>query len=485
MGAGLRRPGVRIWPLVSSLLTLLWLAGCAAPVDRTRQLLELDPTDRDGAITELTNRFERTPEAWQAYSLGILHGARGELTTMNTWFTRCRQLSHERDEDIAYARRRHWREEARAGDEAAREGAWARAADHFDRALAATPENEETRLRAVTARIMAFGPGREEIRALAAAGRPAPVLRWLETAAAPEMADRRLETRVRLASQAVAGRSEEGDALVALVAGELARLDRDWPAMARHLERARQLADDDPDILIPLERSRQATATALLQGALELWSVEKAALALATLDTAETLVPGRADIYTARTNIRQLEGATEPREVARILSVGDLDTAWLSVWMHRLHHQERWAEASLVAGYLLDHPDRLTPAIRLQALRIRVAGSRRSGDLDRAREDLRAMLAEDRPQPRVALLLGDVLLAQSRYAEARHRYEQARAWGDDSVALTLRLAGVAFSQNDRQAMTRWAEEALAREPDNAAARALLEKAEPGFEEGNP
>lgn len=477
--------GANFLPLVPSLLALLLVVGCAAPADRTKQLLELDLANRQQAIANLSRTYEAQPEAWTAYSLGILHGAEGDYPAMNQWFDRCHALTAEHDEDITHARLSHWRHEARAGDHAAGEGRWAEAATHLARALEAAPQKKETRLRHVAARVMAFGPGLAEIRTLVAAGRPAPVLRWLEQAARPENASTRLETRVRLTSQLRGARTQTGDAMAAFVASELARLDRDWPAMIQLQEEAAKMGAAEHDLGKPLAAARRATATDLLQQALELFSDERAAAALARLDTAAMVDPDRADIISARQNIRNLESAAGAGAVAEVLALGDLDTAWRSVWMHRLHHQGRLREAAMVAENLLSHPDNLTLRQKNQALRVRVAFSRRVSDLDQARDDLRALLDDGQPHPEVAFLLGDVLLAQSRYEEARHRFEQARAWGDESVALILRLAGVAFSQNDFAAMADWAHIALEEDPDNNEARGLLARARQLGEGGTP
>ncbi len=471
-----RLAGANFLPLVSSLLAILWLAGCAAPVDRTKQLLELNLANRQGAIANLTERYAAEPEAWEAYSLGVLHGADRNYEQMNAWFDRCRQLSSEHDEDIAYTRLGHWRDEAAAGDALAAENQWAEAAARFARALKAAPEKNETRLRWIEARVMAFGPGREEIRTLVVADRPAAILRWLENVDGDQQATPRLETRVRLASQLRAANGQPGDALAAFVTAELDRLDRDWLAMARHQQQATAWSEDDSESQALLAASRRTAGTALLQEALELFSAERAPAALAKLDTADLVDPGRADVTGARHNIRNLESAVDARSVAEILALGDLDASWLSVWMHRLYHKGRLREAGMVAQQLLDHPDNLSSRQRNQALRVRVAFSRQVGDLDQAREDLRALLQGGPPQPEVAFLLGDVLLAQSRYEEARVRFEQARAWGDDSLALTLRLAGVAFSQNDYDAMAGWAEVALQQDPANAEALRLRDRA---------
>ncbi len=491
----LRRSGVdsgwRPWqanflPLASSLLTLLWLVGCAAPADRTKQLLELDLANREQAIGNLTRNYRTQPEPWVAYSLGVLYGAEGQYQAMNQWFDRCRTLTSEYDEDIIYIRLSHWRDEARAGDQAAAQGDWLAAMEYLARALEAAPEKKETRLRHLAARVMALGPGLEEIRTLVAAGRPAAVHRWLEQAAAPENAASRLETRVRLTSQLRGAGSPRGDAhdpdartadaLATFVASELARMDQDWTEMLQLQEQTAALGAGATEFRKPLTAARRGTGTHLLQQALELFAAEKVPAALAKLDTAAMVEPGRADIVAARRNIRNLEKARDAHAVNEVLALGDLDTAWLSVWMHRLHHQGRLREAGLVADHLLNHADALTPRQKNQALRVRVAFSRREGDLEQAGDALRAMLADGRPQPQVAAVLGDVLLAQSRYEEARHRFEQARDWGDDSLALVLRLAGVAFSQNDFRTMAAWAKVALEEEPDNTEARALLAKA---------
>ncbi len=478
-------------PLASSLLSLLWLVGCAAPADRTKQLLELDLGNREQAIGNLTRDYRTQPEPWVAYSLGVLYGAEGQYQAMNQWFDRCRTLTAEYDEDIIYTRLSRWRDEARAGDQAAARGDWLAAMDYLARALEAAPEKKETRLRHLAARVMALGPGLEEIRALVAAGRPAAVHRWLEQAAAPENAASRLETRVRLTSQlrgaggprgdarnadARTADTQTADALATFVASELARMDHDWPEMLQLQEQTAALGAGASEFRKPLAAARRGTGTHLLQQALELFAAEQVPAALAKLDTAAMVEPGRADIVAARRNIRNLERARDARAVNEVLALGDLDTAWLSVWMHRLHHQGRLREAGLVADHLLNHAATLTPRQKNQALRVRVAFSRGEGDLEKAGDALRAMLADGEPQPQVAAVLGDVLLAQSRYEEARHRFEQARDWGDDSVALVLRLAGVAFSQNDFKTMAAWAEVALEEEPDNTEARALLAKA---------
>lgn len=476
--------GTNFRPLMSSLVTLLWLAGCAAPADRTRQLLELDLANRQGTIESLDRQFSARPEAWQAYSLGILYGADGDYKEMNTWFERCRTMTAEHDGDINFARMGHWRDEARAGDEAAAQGQWAEAMTRFEKALLAVPGKKETVERYYEARTLAFGPGLDEIRNLVALEHPEAIYRWLEMVAQEDMAHHRLGIRVRLSSRMNEVAPAPGDDLAHqkaydlahLVCGELARMDRDWLGMDRSFQQIGTGEEASRPLRRQITESRQASATTLLQEALVLWSEENVSAALAKLDTADVVDPDRADVVTARQNIHNLQGARNSAQVAEVLAMGDLDSAWLTVWMHRLHRQGRIQGAGLVADRLLSHPDPLTTDQKSQALRVRVAWSRRQGHLDRACEDLRTLLDDGTPQPEVALLLGDILLAQCHYEEAGLRFEQARRWGLDTVGVSTRLAGVAFSQNDFPAMAAWAASALELDPENEEALALRDRA---------
>ena len=177
-GAGnlLLGPGTNYLPPVSriclSFLGLALLLNCAAPMDRTRQLLELDLAHRSGAIKTLLKNQQTNPDPIQAYSLGVLYGADGDYEKMNLWFDRCSSQTGSQDQDILYIRHSHWRDEASAADHAAETGDWTRAASLLEKANQAAPEKTETWIRLVEARVMAFGPGLGEIRTLVEAKKP-------------------------------------------------------------------------------------------------------------------------------------------------------------------------------------------------------------------------------------------------------------------------------------------------------------------------
>jgi tetratricopeptide (TPR) repeat protein len=459
-----------------ALAGLVLLAGCAAPADRTKQLLELDLANRQGAIESLQKQQTTDPQPWQAYSLGVLFGAEGDYANMNLWFARCSTLSPVHNGEIEFVRLGHWRDEAREADLAAQNSQWPLAVSHLEKALLAVPEKPDTRLRLIEARVMAFGPGLEEIRTLVAAERPEIVYRWLEQAAQPDQADQRLPVRVRLASQIEGTSNENGDALAAYVTGELCRLDGDWLAMDKSYSQSQSLDNTNPERRKQISRARSQVATGLLQNALVHWSFDNVPTALANLDTAEMVDPGRADIVQARRNITALDRAHTSSQVAETLGLGDLDQRWLTFWMSRLYTEGRLRDAGMVSNELLQHADSLNPQQKSQALRVRVAFSRSAGNLDQTRDDLRELLAMGKELPAEAVILGDVLLAQSRYEEARHWFDQARQWGDDSVSLILKKARIAFSQDHFTEMQDLALEASELDPGNKEAQQLLDRA---------
>lgn len=461
-----------LWP---GLLLILVVHGCAAPVNRTRQLLELDLAHRQSAIESLTEKQEIDPQPWQAYSLGVLYGADGDYENMNRWFDRCSSETNVNDLDIEYNRLGHWRDEAKLGDEAAKEGNWNEALRRFELALLAAPEKSDTRLRMVEARVMAYGPGLEEIRALVLAESPGAVYRWLEQAAAYDQEDElrsRHDVLVRLTSQLVGAGQEPGDDLAAFVAGELSRLEGNWLAVDEYYRDALKSADNAEQAKTIIAARRQM-GSLLLQQSLEQWAADQVPSALAKLDTAEMVDPGRADIFEARRNIVSLERATTGSQVAETLAVGDLDQRWLAFWMSRLYTRGRLRDAGMVSSELLKHRESLTTTQLSQALRVRVAFSRSSNNLDQARDDLRDLLSTGEELPVEAVILGDVLLAQSRYEEALHWFNQAETWGDDSVSLILRKARIAFSQDRFEDMKELANLAVTREPNNGDAQDLL------------
>ena len=452
-------------------LAMTLVSGCAAPVDRTRQLLELDLASRRGAIESLEKKQANHPEPWQAYSLGVLYGADGHYDDMNNWFQVCHKMSTELDRDIENVRLGYWRDESQTADKVAAQGDWVLAATHLEKALAAAPEKKETRLRWLEARLMAFGPGLEEIRTLVTAERPEAVYRWLEMAAAPDQSNARLEVRVRLGSQLTGTNQESGDELAAYVAGELCRLDGDWTNMDKYYRQAGISWREETGL------ARSQVANGLLQQALTSWSVNQVPAALAKLDTANMVDTDRADVFQARRNMMALNRAQSNSQVIQILSTGDLDQRWLTFWMSRLYATNRLQDAGMVAEELLRRPELLSSYEKSQALRVHLAYSRSIGNLDQTRDDLRELLASGEELPAEAVILGDVLLAQSHYEEARHWYNKAQLWGDNSISLILKKARVAFSQEQFKEMELLATVATERDPDNADAQRMLAQAQ--------
>lgn len=457
-----------------ALAGLFLLASCAAPVDRTKQLVELDLANRQRAISNLQEKQKTNSEPWQAYSLGVLYGAEGEYQNMNLWFARCRTATDIYDEDMEFIRLGHWRDEAQSGDKAADAGQWTSAIPYFEKAILAAPEKSDTRLRLVEARVMAWGPGLEEIRTLANSNHPEAVLRWLEKSNNPESSQQRLEARVRLISQLTGSKGENGDALAAYTVGELCRLDGQWLQMDQYFSQAGKL---DAEYIKPAQQIRNSVSGRLLKESLMQWAEDNVPVALAKLDTADVVTPGRADIFQARSNIIALNRARTPSQVAEVLAVGDLDRQWLTFWMSRLYTKNRLRESGMVANTLLHHEDQLTAGQKSQALRVRVAFSRSMGNLEQARDDLRSLLALGNPLPVEAVILGDVLLAQSSYEEASHWFEKAQGWGDNSVSLILKQARIAFSQDRFGTMEELATAATILEPENQEARNILARAQ--------
>jgi len=80
------------------------------------------------------------------------------------------------------------------------------------------------------------------------------------------------------------------------------------------------------------------------------------------------------------------------------------------------------------------------------------------------------------PLPVEAIILGDVLLAQSSYEEALHWYEKAESWGDESVSLILKKARIAFSQDQFSEMEQLALMAAEQDPDNSEVQRILQRA---------
>lgn len=471
LGINILSPLIKIRHVVLVLVLAVLVNGCAAPVDRTRQLLELDLANRQGTIESLEQQQKALPAPWQAYSLGVLYGVDGQYGLMNTRFENCQELSREYDGDIEYIRLGHWRDESKSADNAAAEGDWAMAAIYLEQALAAAPEKADTRNQWLEARVMAYGPGLEEIRALSTAERPEAIYRWLEKSADPNATDMRLDTRVRLTTQLPNANQETGDELAAFVVGELCRLDGDWVAMDRYYNQAGISWLDETG------SSRHLVATGMLQQSLVHWSNNQVPAALAKLDTADIVDPDRADIFQARRNMVSLNRAQTGSQVAEILRTGDLDQRWLTFWMARLYSRDRLRDASMVSNELLRRPELLTIYQKSQALRVRVAFSRSIDNLEQARDDLRALLATDQELPVEAVILGDVLLAQSHYEEARHWFNKAQFWGDSSVSLIMKKARVAFSQDNFKEMEMLATLATEREPANVDAQILLTQAQ--------
>ncbi len=472
--------GTKNLPLVSkiclSIAGLVLVVSCAAPVDRTRQLLELDLANRQSAIEKLQKDQQADPQPWQAYSLGVLYGAEGDYENMNRWFERCSKATKSMDPDIEFVRLGYWRDEAKAGDEAAAAGDWVLAAKQFENAIQAAPEKSETRQHLIEARVMAFGPGLEEVRTLVSAEQPQALYRWLEKAADPSMGEQRLEVRVGMASQLEGAQPEKGDALASFMVGELCRMDGEWIAMDHHYLQALKLNQDNPRQAEQIQATRNAVSGLLLKESLINWADDQVPAALAKLDTADVVDPGQANIYQARRNITTLDQARTPSQVAETLAVGDLNPRWLTFWMSRLYGRNQLRQAGMVSNELLRYPDSLTASEKSQALRVRVAFSRSTGNLDQTRDDLRELLAMGEPLPVEAVILGDVLLAQSSYEEALHWYDQAQGWGDDTVSLILKKARIAFSQDRFKDMEKLALVASEREPDNSEALIILIRA---------
>ncbi len=455
---------------------ILCLGGCAAPADRTKQLLELDLAQRHSAIESLQKQQGDASQPWRLYSLGVLYGADGDYEKMNHWFARCQNQSPLYQRDIEFVRLGHWRDEARSGDQAAKSQQWPLAVKYLEQALLAMPEKAETRLRLIEARIMAFGPGLEEIRALVAAQKPEMVYRWLEYCAAADQQDQRLQTRVRLAAQITGIKAQPADALAFYVAGELSRLDGEWPTMDRFYRQAASLDEANRNQNRLMAAARRTEATGLLQESLIRWSYDRVPQALATLDTADLVDPGRADVFQARKNIIALDRARSDSQVAQVLAVGDLDQRWLTFWMARLYQEDRLRAAGMVANELLRFEQSLDSIQKSQALRVRIAFNRSLGNWDQARDDLRDLLNMGEKLPTEAIILGDVLLAQSRYEEARHWFDQAQVWGENSASLLLKEARIAFSQDRIDDMNELALQASDLEPENKEARRILAKA---------
>jgi len=427
-----------------ALAGLVLAVGCAAPVDRTRQLLELDLAHRHSAVESLKKKQETDPQPWQAYSLGVLYGADGDYENMNRWFKRCSGQTNTFDEDMAYISRGHWRDEAEAADLAMENEDWETATVRYSQALIAQPQEKTTRLRLIQARVMSMGPGLEEIRALVEADQPQVLYRWLEKVSGEAGKDIRLEVRVRLVSQLSGMKREKGDGLAFFLLGELNRMDSRWQEMQDDFLKAVDLNHEtQPEI----QQIRNAVSGQLLKESLAHWAGNDVPAALAKLDTADVVAPGRADIFQARRNITILERAQSPHQVAEALAMGDLDQRWLTFWMSRLFTRNRLREAAMVSNELLRNPENLSPSEKSQALRVRVTYARSIGNLDQARDDLRSLLQSGETQPNEAVVLGDILLAQSSYEEALHWFENAQQWGDDSVSLILKKARIAFSQD--------------------------------------
>jgi len=464
-------PLIRIRQALLLVVLAVLTNGCAAPADRTRQLVELDLAHRQSTIASLEQKQKTLPLPWQAYSLGVLYGAGGQYDEMNSWFDNCHQMSDEFDGDIQYIRLGHWRDECESAEATAQTGDWVLAAVYLEKAQAAAPEKQETRIRWLEARLMAFGPGLEEIRTLATAERPEGVYRWLEKAADPEAADQRLEVRVRLSSQLPTTNQETGDELAAYVVGELCRLDGEWIGMDKFYTQAGISWQDETTA------ARNLVATGLLQQSLVRWSINQVPAALAKLDTANTVDPDRADIFQARRNMVALNQAQTSSQVAEILTTGDLDQRWLTFWMARLYSRDRLRDAGMVSNELLTRRESLSSYEKSQALRVRLAYSRSVGNLDQTRDDLRELLATDQELPVEDVILGDVLLAQSHYEEARHWFNKAQYWGDSSGSLILQKARIAFSQDNFKEMEMLATHAAEREPNNTEAQRLLTKAQ--------
>jgi len=444
--------------------------------DRTRELLELDLADRGRAITQLEGEFDRQPAAWQAYSLGVLYGADEDFAAMNLWFAECRRRTDQYDPKIERIRLEHWRDWARRADGDFEAGRWPEAFEACETALLAAPEKQETRFRLIEARVMAWGPELEEIRALVAADRTAVLDRWLEAVAATpasideveaseassELAASRMDVRVRLASQLRNATRQPADSEAVFVLGELCRLDRDWVGMNYWYEQAGgMLAAPGADTrrAAIMSSNRRLSADQLLGEALLAWSDDRAGLAVARIDTAAMVDLNRGDLVLARRNLEMLLSAEGSTEIRTILAMGDVNPGWLALWMTQLYNHERYREAAQVADALLaDSPDQdgalpsqatADPEARKrrdQALRIRGAWGIRSGDLEGAARDLKDLLEGGLVDPVTAVTLGDVSMSLSRYEAARRWYGQAAAWSGSTTDLLLRQSRVAFCQ---------------------------------------
>jgi tetratricopeptide (TPR) repeat protein len=113
-----------------------------------------------------------------------------------------------------------------------------------------------------------------------------------------------------------------------------------------------------------------------------------------------------------------------------------------------------------------DFPDRAGESWR-QDLRRSIAAAQ-AGDLDTAFASL-AQVPDPAPDPRVSLYRASLLLSVGRVEEARPQIERALAVDPDNASARALLAILAVTQNERHEAVRLADEAVARDPASVAA----------------
>jgi tetratricopeptide (TPR) repeat protein len=113
-----------------------------------------------------------------------------------------------------------------------------------------------------------------------------------------------------------------------------------------------------------------------------------------------------------------------------------------------------------------DFPDRAGESWR-QDLRRSIAAAQ-AGDLDTAFASL-ARVPDPAPDPRVSLYRASLLLSVGRVEEARPQIERALAVDPDNASARALLAILAVTRNERDEAVRLADEAVARDPASVAA----------------
>ncbi len=463
------------WPglprnLGAALLTaiLIVAAGCAVQSDRTSDLVELGLADRNAAISRLEAEDRADPAAWRAYSLGVLHAAAGDYAAMDRWFALCAERGDLHTTRMAAVRREHWRRWAEAADQHFAAGRWAEAERACATALAAEAGHPDTELRQAEAAVMAHGPTPRTVAVLTAADRTAVLDRWLEAAAAGAVD---AAARARVAADLVAAPTLP---MGAFVLGELARLAGDHAAMARWYDATGGLLDTDHRDVMTAER--RAAHHRHLAAALAAWATGGQDQCLAHLDTAAAVLPGDEATALARARAVVLDRAAGSDAVARVLSDPTLDDAWLEAWFTRLGAAGRLDEAVVVADHLLAPARNAPPDLVRRIRRARAAGLASRGHWDAAAADLRALLDGPGDEAALATALGDVLLAGSRWDDARAAFARAARAGGPTLALHKRQARAAFGAGRWHELLSHSEAALALDPADAEARRLQQQA---------